>query len=595
MHSRSTIPNASDARRARRLDLSLTLGALALCAGYVLAEMRRVGHVGGLPLDDGWIHLQFARQLADGAGLAYNPGQWVTGSTAPLWTALLAVLTHLGDALGAILPGTPALWTVVLTKLFGAGLFALCLPQVRRLGLRLGLPSAWAVCGAVLVALTPWLLWSALSAMEIPLFLLLSLLGIRRHLDERSAPPGSPAAAPVSLALLAAAVLARPEGYLLLLLAFADRLVRVERDDGALRVRLATAGDDVRALVWGGLLALVVLGPTLLYHQVIGGSILPGTFAVKGSAPRDLWPSAGYLRTASAVLFRSQPLLLLAALGGLAAWLTARRAAPDDPSDRGDDNGDARIRSLLPGLWLLGLPLAYAVLAAPDRPAQVGNFGRYLFPLLPWVVLFGLRGFAAALPRGAALLVGGRRLSIAVLGAALLIGVQTVAVVDGAAMYAHTVDDVERSDVAAARWLAPRLPAEALIAVQDIGALKYFLPNTVLDLAGIVTPEILPVLFATAPDLDPSTYWERRLLDFLARPDRRPDYFVVFPNSYPLITSGQVPGFEPVARFPVPDNRTMAGSELVIFRTPWLRYPLRELGGHPLREPGPSPADPPSR
>ena len=41
-----------------------------------------------------------------------------------------------------------------------------------------------------------------------------------------------------------------------------------------------------------------------------------------------------------------------------------------------------------------------------------------------------------------------------------------------------------------ARWLAPRLPAEALLAVNDVGAFKYLLPNRVLDLVGLMTPEV---------------------------------------------------------------------------------------------------------
>ena len=43
----------------------------------------------GLPLDDAWIHLVYARSLAALHGFAFNPGQLETGSTSPLWTLLL--------------------------------------------------------------------------------------------------------------------------------------------------------------------------------------------------------------------------------------------------------------------------------------------------------------------------------------------------------------------------------------------------------------------------------------------------------------------------------------------------------------------------
>src|SRR5919106_989688 len=53
-------------------------------------KSERVAGVAGFPLDDSWIHLHFARNIAEGAGFAYNPGRPVAGSTAPLWTLLLA-------------------------------------------------------------------------------------------------------------------------------------------------------------------------------------------------------------------------------------------------------------------------------------------------------------------------------------------------------------------------------------------------------------------------------------------------------------------------------------------------------------------------
>ena len=89
-------------------------------------------------------------------------------------------------------------------------------------------PGSWgsarglAALAAVLTLATSWLVWSALSGMEIPLFVLLSLWGMILHLRERSGPrPGRRS----RIAVLAVAVLARPEGLLLLLLALLDRLL----------------------------------------------------------------------------------------------------------------------------------------------------------------------------------------------------------------------------------------------------------------------------------------------------------------------------------------------------------------------------------
>jgi hypothetical protein len=70
-------------------DLAVAL-SVAVPLALFLARERQIAGVAGFPLDDSWIHLHFARNLAEGAGFAYNPGVPVAGSTAPLWTLLLA-------------------------------------------------------------------------------------------------------------------------------------------------------------------------------------------------------------------------------------------------------------------------------------------------------------------------------------------------------------------------------------------------------------------------------------------------------------------------------------------------------------------------
>src|SRR3954463_12390590 len=202
-----TVTSMNNAMTAslRRLPVRplLLLAGLVACLRYFLAEVGRLKGGLGLPLDDGFIHLQFARNLAHGAGLSYNPGDFVTGSTAPLWTALLSIVF--------LLPGNPLAWA----KLLGAVLSLAGVDATWRLARELGLGPALSALAAGLTLTTSWLVWAALSGMEIPLFVLLSLWGMILHGRERS----EPARPPLSLAVLAVAVLARPEGVLLLLLA----------------------------------------------------------------------------------------------------------------------------------------------------------------------------------------------------------------------------------------------------------------------------------------------------------------------------------------------------------------------------------------
>src|SRR5437870_11526868 len=77
-------------------DDALIVGVgLSVLAVFVVAEWRVAGGI-GLPLDDSWIHVRFATNLARGQGFAINPGEPVAASTAPLWTLLLALAVATG-------------------------------------------------------------------------------------------------------------------------------------------------------------------------------------------------------------------------------------------------------------------------------------------------------------------------------------------------------------------------------------------------------------------------------------------------------------------------------------------------------------------
>jgi hypothetical protein len=71
---------------------------------------------------------------------------------------------------------------------------------------------------------------------------------------------------------------------------------------------------------------------------------------------------------------------------------------------------------------------------------------------------------------------------------------------------------------------------DALLAVHDIGALGYFVPNPILDLAGLITPEVVPFIRD-----------EARLAEYLAVESA--DYVIVFVSDYPNLTSQRTPVF----------------------------------------------------
>src|ERR1044071_1742906 len=132
----------------------------------------------GFPLDDSWIHLTYARNLAEHHEWAFRLGERSAGSTAPLWTVLLAIGFFIG--LG------PYIWTYLLgwATLTLVGIYA------ENLARQLVASYISRVPWAGLFFVFAWhLTWSAVSGMEtllhglIILVVLGSLIGgSRRYL-----------------------------------------------------------------------------------------------------------------------------------------------------------------------------------------------------------------------------------------------------------------------------------------------------------------------------------------------------------------------------------------------------------------------------
>jgi hypothetical protein len=94
----------------------------------------------------------------------------------------------------------------------------------------------------------------------------------------------------------------------------------------------------------------------------------------------------------------------------------------------------------------------------------------------------------------------------------------------GAWSYAQDVALIETEMVATAKWVDAKLPPDALVAAHDIGALGFFDHHGIIDLAGLVSPDVIPFLRD-----------QSRIADYLNQ--RGADYFIAFPSLYPELTA----------------------------------------------------------
>lgn len=429
----------------------LAIATVAVVALYVGVSARGAGP--GLPLDDGWIHHTYARNLALTGRWAFVPGVVSAGSTAPLWTLLLA--------LGYLLRLPFLLWSYLL------GAVCLFLMAQAAMDLWSALWPRWAEYEwfAALLLVSTWpLVWAAASGMETLLFLALAtwLLALYASGVERYWFLGF---------LAGLLVLTRPEGVLLVILLLAGIALRRQ----------------ARHLPIFVLAASIPLLPYFAFNLALSGVLWPNTFYAKQTEYTVLLARSLPLRFLELLRFSlggaqggwrgmsSAHLLLVPGLA-VAAW----QAMQSDWRRR-------HLQHTLPLLWAGGHIAAYAW-----RLPVTYQHGRYLWPALPVWILFGLAGWMGIFARlgvrsrSARLL---RRTAAGVLAAMLFLFL-----LFGAQAYAADVAFIENEMVDVAHWLRDNTSEDALIAAHDIGAIGYFTQRPLLDLAGLVSPEIIPVL-----------------------------------------------------------------------------------------------------
>ena len=165
--------------------------------------------------------------------------------------------------------------------------------------------------------------------------------------------------------------------------------------------------------------------------------------------------------------------------------------------------------ALLPLVWWLALPSVYAL-----RLPENYQHGRYVMPTVPWLLIYGVWGTALALrPRHPNLIVR-------VLSRGLPVAISLLAMLfwgRGALAYSDDVGFIEGEMMAMARWIDDNTVPGTIIAVHDIGAVGYVTDRPLLDLAGLITPEVIPIMTDA-----------EKLVDWML--ERGAEYVIFFPD-----------------------------------------------------------------
>lgn len=466
--TRASTASTSTKLPARDLFI-LAAAVLLIAASYLLASQLTYGI--GFPLDDSWIHQTYARNLAQHGEWAFRPGIPSAGSTAPLWSALLA--------LGFLLRLSPYIWTYLLGMVVLFALAVLCEWAVRELVPSYRPRFPWV---GIFFAVEWHFVWAAMSGMETLLhgLILTAVLVLLMTNSPRY----------LTLGLLTGlSVWVRPDGLTLL---------------GPVLMTILLTGEDVRSRLVQLTRYLIGFGALfgfyLLFNLAIGGAPMPNTFYAKQAeyASWQALPILDRLGQMSLQLLVGPSLVLIP---GFIGWLVK--------SVRQKMWG-----SLAALVWTVGYLLLYI------SRLPVYQHGRYIMPAMPIFFLFGLLAFAE--------FDAGKMFAryhwigqVVWRGSIVMLAVAFVFL--GAQSYANDVALIESEMVVTAKWAAANLPPDALIAAHDIGALGYFDNHRLIDLAGLISPEVIPFIRD-----------EPRLAEYLDQ--QGADYLIAFPGFYPLLT-----------------------------------------------------------
>lgn len=470
-----------------------------------------------MPVDDAYIHFQFARQAAEGHSFVYNPGQPPSsGATSLLYPFLLAAGYRLGFT-GLNL----GVWAVALGVLATVVSALAVRAYARCAGLQAWLSE---LLGAAVAA---WgtLLWHATSGMETPLvvaFALLTLLFYERAYLR-----------PFVLAALALALL-RPEASFMAAAAAAFYALRLFLREGLSRGHLLLL-IPFAAVGLQPILNLALTGSA----NASGGQaksllgIIPFdlTYVVGRIADNVLRAWAGFLIGFDrSGLWTLPPFLGLAALAGLVRLARLRPFS-----------------ALLPFTWLL---LIFGAISTLDT--AIWHFLRYHLPLLALAFPLSAYAFAALSPRFRWVAVGG----VLAVAAGL-----NILYVD---LRRENVESIAAQPYAMALWLSANTPPDSLVAVHDVGLIRYLGDRETLDLVGLTSAGMADAWRSGPGALAEALIHAPRLPDLFAAYDTARGLSYLADSIYGQLLAGFPHQFNPAT------NVALGGVFQGIYRPDWL-------------------------
>ncbi len=158
-------------------------------------------------IDDAYITYRYARNILSGLGFTYNPGEFIQGTTTPLYTLLLALV-----GLFTCGPNAPFPVIALLINTLSDGLTVLI---IWNLGKKLAVPVAGATA-AFFWTIAPYSVTFAIGGLETSFYVLLLTSSVYFHVQKKRR---------LTALTSALSILSRPDAIILIIPLILDRLI----------------------------------------------------------------------------------------------------------------------------------------------------------------------------------------------------------------------------------------------------------------------------------------------------------------------------------------------------------------------------------
>lgn len=406
------------------------------------------------PLDDPWIHLTFAKNLAQYFSFSYFKNEMVTaGSTSPLYTLILAgmFLISSNEMMISYILG------VLFFVLSSVSFYKLCRYEFDK-------EIIFALLCTGILIIDKWINFIAGSGMETTLFIFLLIISAYFYKTRNAVPLG------ITLGLI---LWTRPDGVAFIAAVILDYILVRIYSKNELKLILFTA-KEIRQIFF---IFVLITGLYFVMNYMLSGSILPNTYQAKITyySPEfrsrwDFlkWEVWEYFKTGSYYV------ILIGFLFSVGKFLF-------DSYKKTYNQNAVYIFFILALVFIYWLKLPYA-----------HRFGRYMMPIIPFFILVGTIGFrdmARIINKYTTNALFAKSVFYILIGVTYFIGIKNYD--ENRELYAVQSKYIYDRQVRAALYLKKNTDENDVIATHDVGAIGFYSDRKIVDIAGLVTPELI--------------------------------------------------------------------------------------------------------